>query len=262
MTEAMNHTIRPLWTPGKEMARCPTRMRNPVGSSTCSAQDARRALHAPIADALRHAAPQQGPIVDIGAGTGPGTLLAANTIDAGDVIAVGPPPILRAVLPSRLVTTEHLRRRVTVQATDVDSMALPPRLGGVLAIDMIGHLSPPRRRHLWADLRPRLTPAAPQIINLQPPAEPTTIAESPFTSVRIGGKTYQGSGAARPAGDHAVIRTMRYRALDQDGTVDSELVVDYHWHVLSPPALLAELTAAGYAATVGDMDIVVATPRP
>jgi hypothetical protein len=175
--------------------------------------------------------------------------------------AVEPAPVLRAVLLSRLVTAQHRRRRVTVQATDVAGMVLPPRLGGVLAINMIGHLPPAQRRQLWADLRSRLAPAAPLIVNLQPPAEPTTIPESPFTSVSIGRKTYQGSGGARPAGDHAVTWTMRYRTLNQDGTVDSELAVDYHWHVVSARELLDELTAAGYTATVRDIDVVVATPR-
>jgi hypothetical protein len=54
---------------------------------------------------------------------------------------------------------------------------------------------------------------------------------------------------------------MRYRIVDEDGVVDRELVVDYPWQVLSPQGLLAELTAAGYAAALGDMDVVVATPR-
>jgi hypothetical protein len=224
-------------------------------------QDAWRALRAPIADGLRQAAPGRGPIVDIGAGTGLGTMLVADTVPDVEVIAVEPSPILRAVLLSRLAANDGLRHRVTVQATDVDGMRLPPRLGGVLAINMIGHLTPAQRRHLWADLRPRLAPAAPLIVNLQPPAEPTVVPDSPFTSVPIGHRTYQGSGGARPAGDDMVTWTMRYRILDEDGAVDRELVVDYPWHVLSPQALLDELTGSGYAATAGELDVVVAIPR-
>ncbi|MGN9913916.1 class I SAM-dependent methyltransferase [Phytohabitans sp. LJ34] len=224
-------------------------------------QDAWRALGAPISDALRQAAPGQGPIVDIGAGTGLGTLLVADTVPDAEVIAVEPSPILRAVLLSRLAANDGLRRRVTVQAIDVDGMRLPPRLGGVLAINMIGHLTPAQRRRFWADLRPRLEPAAPLIVNLQPPTEPTVIPESPFTSVPIGRRTYQGSGGARPAGDDMVTWTMRYRILDEDGAVDSEFVAEYPWHVLSPQDLLDELTAAGYAATARELDVVVALPR-
>jgi hypothetical protein len=41
------------------------------------------------------------------------------------MIAVEPSPILRAALLARLVGDDHLRRRVTVQATDADGMSLP-----------------------------------------------------------------------------------------------------------------------------------------
>ena len=52
--------------------------------------------------------------------------------------------------------------------------------------------------------------------------------------------------------------TMRYRELAEDGTVERELTVDYPWHVVSAPTLLHELAAAAYAASIGDMDVVVA----
>lgn len=139
-------------------------------------------------------------------------------------------------------------------------MVLPDRLGAVLAINMIGHLRPERRRALWADLRPRLASNAPLVVNVQPPAAPVTVPETPFTSVPVGRQTYQGSGGARPAGPDSVIWTMRYRVVAEDGAVERELVVDYVWYVLSPRQLLDELTDAGYTATLTDMDIVVATP--
>jgi SAM-dependent methyltransferase len=224
-------------------------------------RDAWRALRAPIERALRHAVPRQGPIVDLGAGSGLGTALVAETLLDADVIAVEPSPVLRAVLLSRLAATEPLRRRVTVQATDVDGMQLPPRLGGVLAINMIGHLSPRRRRQLWADLRQRLAPAAPLVVNLSPPAEEAEVPETPFASVSIGQRTYQGSGMARPASNGAVTWTMRYRTLDASGSIERELVVDYEWTVLSRQRLLHELTAAGYTPWTEEMDVVVATPR-
>lgn len=217
------------------------------------------ALRVPVAEALHQARPDQGPIVDIGAGTGLGTLVAAAAAPTADIIAVEPSPILRAVLLSRLVGAEDLRRRVTVQATDAAGMVLPARLGGVLALNMIGHLPAPQRRKLWADLRSRLAPGAPLVVTLQPPAEVATVPESEFTSVPIGRRTYQGSGGARPAGDDTVTWTMRYRILDQDGRIERETVVDYRWHVISPHDLRGELRAAGYAVSARDTDVLVAT---
>ncbi|MFC0530967.1 class I SAM-dependent methyltransferase [Phytohabitans kaempferiae] len=216
-------------------------------------------LAVPVAQALTRARPEQGPIVDIGAGSGLGTLVAARAVPGAELIAVEPSPILRAALLVRL-SGDDLARRVTVQAADGDGMALPDRLGAVLAINMIGHIAPDRRRALWADLRPRLAPAAPLVVNLQPPPAPVTVPETPFTSVSVGRRTYQGSGGARPAGPESVIWTMHYRVLAEDGVVERDLVVDYDWYVLSPRQLLDELTVAGYTAMVTDKDVVVATP--
>jgi hypothetical protein len=216
-------------------------------------------LRGPVTAELRQARPDRGPIVDIGAGTGLGTLVAAAAVPEADIIAVEPSPILRAVLLSRLVADEDLRRRVTVQASDAQRMALPDRVGGVLALNMIGHLSAPERRKLWTDLRPRLAPSAPLVVNLQPPAEVTTVAETEFTSVPIGRRIYQGSGGASPAGDDAVTWTMRYRVLDEDGRVERQTVVRYLWHVVSPECLREELTDAGYLVERPTADMVVAT---
>jgi methylase of polypeptide subunit release factors len=55
-------------------------------------QDAWRALRGPISRALRAAVPSQGPIVDVGAGTGLGALVAADTVPDTEIIAVEPCP--------------------------------------------------------------------------------------------------------------------------------------------------------------------------
>ncbi|MDQ7909942.1 class I SAM-dependent methyltransferase [Phytohabitans sp. ZYX-F-186] len=217
------------------------------------------ALRPPVVTALSRARPERGPIADIGAGTGLGTMVVAATLPTAEVVAVEPSPILRAALLTRLAG-DDLARRVTVQAADIAGMVLPDRLGGVLAVNMIGHLAPDQRRAFWADLRPRLAPDAPLIVNVQPPPTPVTVPETPFTSVPVGRRTYQGSGAARPAGPESVIWTMRYRVLAEDGAVERDLVVDYHWYVLSVRELLDELGAAGYTAAVIDMDVLAATP--
>ncbi|OKI71634.1 class I SAM-dependent methyltransferase [Micromonospora sp. CB01531] len=224
-------------------------------------RDAWQALRPAVVEAMRHAAPGQEPIVDVGAGTGLGTLLVAEAVPDVDIIAVEPSPILRAVLLARVAGDEALRRRVTVVAAGVEDVRLPSRLGGVLAINMLGHLSPQRRRVFWNDLRARLAPSAPLIVNLQPPAEVTTVPQTTFASVQIGRHIYEGSGAARPSGENTVTWTMRYRILDPGGAVERELVADYPWHVITPAQVLDELTAAGFAARLRELDVVVATPH-
>jgi hypothetical protein len=222
--------------------------------------EAWQTLRGPIGEALQAAVPGQGPIVDVGAGTGLGTLVIADTLPDAEIIAVEPSPILRAVLLSRLAAADRLRGRVTVLAADATGARLPDRLGGAIAINMIGHLPPAQRHRFFTDLRPRLAPAAPLVVNLQPPAEVTTIPETAFSSVVIGRHTYQGSGAATPAGEDAVTWRMRYRILDADGTLAREHTVDYRWHMVSRQRLLGELAGAGYSAAVGELDVVAAMP--
>ncbi|TDC30060.1 class I SAM-dependent methyltransferase [Micromonospora sp. 15K316] len=226
-------------------------------------RDAWQTLGPPIVSALRGAVPAHGPILDIGAGTGLGTFLVAETLPTAEVVAVEPSPVLRAVLLSRLAAGESLRPRVTVVATGIENWQPPPRLGGVLAINMIGHLDSQRRRLLWAELRTRLATGAPLIVNLQPPAEVTVVPPSVFSTITIGRHTYEGSGDARPAGDDddTVTWTMRYRTRTADGTTVRDLVVVYPWHVVSGTQLLDELADAGFDAAVGELDVVVATPR-
>ncbi|MFC0508879.1 class I SAM-dependent methyltransferase [Micromonospora costi] len=223
-------------------------------------RDAWQALRAPIAAALRQAAPDQGPILDVGAGTGLGTSIVAETLPTASVLAVEPSPILRAVLLSRLAASESLRPRVTVVASGIEDWRPPSRLGGVLAINMLGHLSPQRRRQLWQELRARLAPSAPLIMNLQPPAEVADVPATVFATVTIGGHTYEGSGEARPASDGTVTWTMRYRTYAASGTTERDLVVAYPWHVISRTELLDELAGAGFSAAVGELDVVVAVP--
>ncbi|AVT37002.1 trans-aconitate 2-methyltransferase [Plantactinospora sp. BB1] len=224
-------------------------------------RDAWQAFRTPVVTALHRAVPDQGPILDIGAGTGLGTLLVAETLPGAEIVAVEPSPILRAVLLSRLLDNESRRPRVTVVAAGIQDWTPPARLGGVLAMNMLGHLAPEQRRTLWTALHERLTPSAPLIVNLQPPAEVTTIPPTTFASITIGGRTYQGGGEARPAGNNTVTWTMSYRTLGQDGNVEREIVVAYPWHVVSPTELLDELADAGFTATVGKLDVVVATPH-
>ncbi|MGI5215291.1 class I SAM-dependent methyltransferase [Plantactinospora sp. CA-290183] len=224
-------------------------------------RDAWQAFRPPVVAALHRAVPDQGPILDIGAGTGLGTLLVAETLPTAEIVAVEPSPILRAVLLSRLADNATLRTRVTVVAAGIQAWQPPARLGGVLAMNMLGHLDPEQRRTLWADLRARLAPSAPLIVNLQPPAEVTTVPPTDFAAITIGGRTYQGGGEARPAGDGTVTWTMRYRTLAPDGSVERELVAAYPWHVVSPAQLLDELADAGFTATIGELNVLVATPQ-
>ncbi|MFG3420998.1 class I SAM-dependent methyltransferase [Micromonospora sp. NPDC048063] len=219
-----------------------------------------QALRTPVALALRDAA-GDATLLDVGAGTGLGTEVLAAAVPDGDVVAVEPSPVLRAVLLSRLAARPDLRRRVTVVAGDALGVDLPARLGAVLAMNMIGHLDPDGRRAFLRRVAERLAPGAPLVLNLQPPTEPTPVPFSVFGTVPVGHHTYEGGGSAEPSGPDAVTWRMRYRVLDADGTALREDHADYRWHVIPADALLTELTEAGLTGEIGPLDVVRAVRR-
>lgn len=210
--------------------------------------DAWTALRGPVVEALRGIDPAAGPLVDLGAGSGRGVRLLTELAPRAAVHAVEPSPVLRAALLTRLADDPALRDRVSVVAGRAETAPLPDRLGGVLAMNMIGHLAPHDRRRLWRSLADRLAPGAPLVLNLQPPERPEPVPETVFTTVRVGSHTYEGAGRAEPDGAGSVVWHMSYRVRDEHGTPLREITTGYRWHVLDPPALLAELAAVGLTA--------------
>lgn len=72
----------------------------------------------------------EGPVADIGAGTGLGTVALAEAFPDREVLAVEPDRTARAVLVSRVV--DHgLADRVTIYADDVETADLPTCAGAV-----------------------------------------------------------------------------------------------------------------------------------
>lgn len=190
---------------------------------------------------LTTANPVVGPIVDVGAGTGLGTIAIADAAPDTDIIAVEPSAALRAVLLTRVVDDAALASRVTVLDTDLQHAELPYRLGGLVAMNMIGHLAPDARRRLWTMLAQRLPPDAPAVLNLQPPETPTTVPDTRFTTVTVGRRVYEGWGRAEPRDQTSVTWHMRYRTYQQDSLI-GERTIDHRWWTLSPQQLRAEVS--------------------
>jgi SAM-dependent methyltransferase len=210
-----------------------------------------------LAAALDGADPTAGPVLDLGAGTGLSTVAVAEALPTATILAVEPSPSLRAVLHSRLVARADLRDRVTVLPTDLAGAELPPRLGGAVAISMLGHLDRSDRVALWALLANRLAPGAPAVVELQPPARPETVPATEFARARLGDLEYEGSGSAQPDGTDSVCWTMTYRVL-RDGRKLSERVrVFPGWHTVGADAVAAEAATAGLTCEAREQGLLV-----
>ncbi|MFI7637382.1 class I SAM-dependent methyltransferase [Nonomuraea sp. NPDC049400] len=199
------------------------------------------ALEPVLAETLRGA---PGPVVDVGAGGGHGTQVIARAIPQAEIFAVEPSPGLRAVLLARVNEDPELRDRVTVLPSDLLRATLPPRLGTLVAMNVIGHFDPTERRTIWQLLAERLLPGGRAVLNLQPPAEPIAVPHTRFSELRIGRRRYEGWGRAEPAGPEQVTWHMTYRVF-QDGEPAEEVEVEYTWWVLGHDGLKAELAEHG-----------------
>ncbi|MGK8503496.1 hypothetical protein [Nocardia asiatica] len=206
--------------------------------------------------AMAVADPAAGVVVEFGAGTGLGTDVLLDVLAPAPIVVAEPLPHLRAVLLARLRDRDD-GARVTVRPCGASELALPERISAAVGLHMIGHLGPERRRTLFAALVPRLTPGAPIVFNVQPPASATEPVEVDPYRVRLGGLDYEGCGHARPVAADRLRWTMTYRTLC-DGIEIARASAEYDWWTLSAADLAGELHRAGAGAVGIDDDLVIA----
>jgi hypothetical protein len=216
--------------------------------------DAKQAV---LAAALEAARPAAGPILDLGAGTGLATVAVADTLPTATILAVEPSPSLRAVLHARLAGRADLRNRVTVWPTDLAGAELPARLGGAVAISMLGHLAPAERIGLWSLLAARLAPGAPAVIELQPPARPEVVPATEFARARLGDLEYEGSGSAEPDGPDSIRWTMTYRVFRSGRLLSERVNVFSGWQTVSAEQVAAEAAAADLSCEARDQGLLI-----
>ncbi|MFI0470709.1 class I SAM-dependent methyltransferase [Saccharopolyspora sp. 5N102] len=196
-----------------------------------------------LADAIKAIDPT-GPVIDIGAGSGCGTLAIGDALPAAEIFAVEPSAGLRSALLAKVNSHESLRNRVTVLPEGFLEAELPDRLGLVVAMNVIGHFSPAERRDIWKLLAERLAPGGRAVLNLQPPSEPVNIQEAVASTGSIGRRRYECRARAEPTGDGTLTWHMTYRTYQGDEVVDQR-EVSYSWHLVAEPQLREELAQAG-----------------
>lgn len=208
-------------------------------------------LDAALSAALEGLDITTGPVVDVGAGTGTGTDVLARALPGAEIIAVEPHHALRTALLARVAGDEDLRARVTVLESDLLSAALPKRIAGLVAMNVIGHFAPADRLDVWTLLADRLAPGGRAVLNLYPPTRPVAVPAIPLAEVTLGRRRYTGSAAAEPAGPDAVIWHMTY-SVNEDSEQVTEFTASDRWYVINPEQLGAELAEHGLQLTPGD----------
>ncbi|OAH12832.1 class I SAM-dependent methyltransferase [Streptomyces jeddahensis] len=186
----------------------------------------------------------EGPVVDLGAGSGRGVRAVREALPGAPVLAVEPSPAMRAVLLARVHDEPLLRTGVTVLPADASSAELPDGMRAVLAMNVLGHLSPDQRRTLWGKAARRLAPGGALLVNVTPPFTPQPVPRTRMAHLTLGDLTYEGWAQAEPAGHDQVVWRMDYRVARGTHQV-SQVSVDYRWWVMGDDALADEVAVEG-----------------
>jgi hypothetical protein len=218
-----------------------------------------KALGPALRAALAYGSPSGHPVTDIGAGTGLATAVIAESWPGVEILAVEPSAALRPALMTRVTLIPGLQDRVTVLPTDLAGAVeeLPEMLGGLAAANVLGHLRPEERHVLWQILTERLVDGAVGVIGLQPPERPEVVPETLFGTVRVGRRTYEGWGAASPAGEDTVTWHMTWRIRESERLVE-ERTAEATWWTVSEDAVVTELREVGLEPIVGEAGFIVA----
>ncbi|MFV0374742.1 class I SAM-dependent methyltransferase [Microbacterium sp.] len=209
---------------------------------------ARPGQSAALAAVLARLQPPAGPILDIGAGSG---ALSADVLDAlpdARVVALEPSPAMRSLMLSRVAARPDWHRRITVRPEDFFSATLPARLGGALAIGVLGHFDPGERAAVLAELAARLPRDGVALLDLQHPERPTRVEPYEFTAVTVGDLTYRGIAEARPVDTELMRWRMTYLSLEGERVLTEE-TVEFDYRHPAPAVVAMEAASVGLLLT-------------
>lgn len=188
-------------------------------------------------------------VVDLGAGTGLGTVAVAEALPGARVHAVECSPAMRSQLMSRLAARPDLWPRVTVHPEDVFGARLPERWAAAVAVHLVCQLDPAERRELWRLFADRLARGAPAVIDRCFGATKSERrAERLVASATLGEHEYQRWFFSEPEGGGRVRNRVTYRTV-RLGEVVAERVTESVLWVVHPDDVFAEMEAAGLRCT-------------
>lgn len=183
------------------------------------------------------------PIVDIGAGTGLSTVTIADTVPDAAIHAVEPSTAMRAALVSRILDRgSDITDRVTVHPEEAEKVELPDSIGAAVLFGVIGYLDKPARQRLWGELRARVTPGGPIVIEVMALDEPMVVPEVTIAQQRIGNRDNEVRISGEPAGDDAELWTMHY-VIREHGEVVREFTTSHTWRTVGLAELAREAEA-------------------
>lgn len=220
--------------------------------------------HAPvdaqIAAALQGLSTSDGPVLDIGAGTGLTTAVIARALPDAAILAVEPDPAMRPALMTRVCSDHDLKRRVSILPMSILQAPLPATIAGAVLSASLVHFSPDQRAALWPLLAARLAPGARVIAEIQCP-DAVDIPETCMATARIGCLDYEGRAQALRMDEQRQRWRMIYRTTLEGICIDRQSAEYICWTV-SAARVVAEAALARLQATIiGDLVVMRRPPH-
>lgn len=186
-------------------------------------------------------------IVDLGAGTGRLTVVAARAAAESGIDAIEPSRPMRAILAARISEDDDLMRRLTVVPFGVPQAwsVVPDVVGGFMMLGALTHLEGRERDALLGEIATRLVDGGSALVEVMRPWAAAEIPRQRFASVAVGCHHIEGEMQAEPAGDDALVWTMTYRRVAADGAVLDEVSGSVPCWVVEPDRFAAEAAAVG-----------------
>ncbi|MEZ5297054.1 MAG: class I SAM-dependent methyltransferase [Ilumatobacteraceae bacterium] len=213
---------------------------------------------AELIEVLAGVDPADGPIVDVGAGTGVGLPYLLDAVPGAHIHAIEPSRAMRTALHTRLQLDPRLAGRVTVDPRPLQD-ALPERASAVVLSAVLGHLDEIDRYRLWSFVAGQLPAGAPVVAEVLPPYRPIVLEPVRYAAVPVGRFTYEGWQWGEPADARLMRWTNSYRVVDGD-TVVSETTVVSTYRCWSPDDLRQEVDAFGLTADHHGDAVIVRRP--
>ncbi len=260
-TIAGSTTAGPGTTEQGPIEQGPIDVGDPYGEATAEFYDLLATSHwedfgVQLLDLLADVEPGDGPIIDLGSGTGVGLAAIAVAVPGAHILAIEPSKAMRTALHTRLMIDAGLRAITTVDPRPWGSAHLPERASALVASALLGHLDQEERDRLWRFVAERMPVGAPAVVELLPPARPISVPLTRFRSVDVGEYTYEGWQAGEPIDDRHMSWTLQYAVRHGDQLIAS-YEVTCRWQCFGVDDIRAEIAPYGLSLTQRDDAVVV-----
>jgi uncharacterized protein YceH (UPF0502 family) len=244
----------------------PRRRRDPYGEATAEFYDLLETamwdtFGLQMLDVLAGVDPADGPIIDVGSGTGIGLAYLRAAVPGARLVAIEPSKAMRVALHTRLSEFTELREQTTVIPTIFGEAPLPERCSAMVLSALIGHLSDAERTRLWSYVAEHTVPGAPVVIGVLPPARPLQVDLVKYGERRIGDYVYEGWQSGVPLDELRMMWTMTYKVVDSGtGATVAEYTATAPWRCDGVDDIRREIASYGLVMTEHDDYVIVRRP--